>query len=714
MSNLALRGVVSWSLSPTSGQDLGKGWGQVHSVWEKPVQYLKGVGPQRARLLSRLGVKSVGDLLYHIPRRYEDRTLSQPVKAYKEGETATAEGEVVAVQETRARSGIKVLRAALRDKWGIFYAVWFNQPYLKRLLKTGSRLTVTGKVRHGFGAPEIQVAEFEAGEGEDGLSTGRIVPIYPLTEKLSQRVLRTVVFSTLQNELPALPEILPPDVLREHGFCDRARALTAAHFPESATQAEEGRRRLVFEEFFLLQVALLRRRQMVVSAEKHHRYAPDGPKVLALKRSLPFTLTPAQERAWVEIARDMEKPQPMHRLLQGDVGSGKTVVAALALAKAVENGLQGALMAPTEILAEQHYLNLRSALAPVGVSVTLLTGSLKKEERTSRLKAAAAGEAAVVIGTHALIQEEVTFHRLGLTVVDEQHRFGVRQRGLLRAKGDYPDVLVMTATPIPRTLAMTLYGDLDLTVIDTLPPGRQTVKSVWLKPAELDRVYRFVRTEVEKGRQAYFVCPLIEESEQLSAQAAVNLAEELKGIFSEFEVAVLHGRLKLEEKEKIMSSFRRNEINILVSTTVIEVGVDVPNATVMIVYDADRFGLAQLHQLRGRVGRGEHPAYCILIAHKTTPEAAARLKALTTLSDGFALAEEDMRIRGPGEFFGTRQSGLPELKVANILRDHTLLELARSEAQRFLEADPHLTSAVGQTIKDEIGLRFENLKDPVD
>lgn len=683
------------------------------SIWQKPVQYVKGVGPQRALLLSRLGVKSVGDLLYHLPRRYEDRRVCRPVRAYKDGEVATVEGEVVTVQETTARSGIKVLRAALRDRWGFFYAVWFNQPYLKRLLKAGSRLTVTGKVRHGFGVAEIQVAEFETGEGEDGLSTGRIVPIYPLTEKLSQRVLRTVVFTALKNEAQALPEVLPPDLLRERGFYGRGKALAAAHFPESMDEAEEGRRRLVFEELFLLQVALLRRRQKIISAEKHHRYAPDGPKVSALRSSLPFTLTPAQERAWGEISRDMEQPQPMHRLLQGDVGSGKTVVAALALAKAVENGLQGALMAPTEILAEQHYLTLRSLLEPAGISVTLLTGSLKKEERLLRLKAAASGEAAVVVGTHALIQEGVAFERLGLAVVDEQHRFGVRQRGLLRAKGACPDVLVMTATPIPRTLALTLYGDLDLTVIDGLPPGRQAVKSVWLKPAELGRVYRFVRAEVEKGRQAYFVCPLIEESEQLSAQAAVDLAAELKEIFPEFAVAVLHGRLKLEEKEKIMSAFRQNKINILVSTTVIEVGVDVPNATVMVVYDADRFGLAQLHQLRGRVGRGGHAAYCILVAGRTTPEASARLKALTTLSDGFALAEEDLQIRGPGEFFGTRQSGLPELKVANILRDHGVLELARVEAERFLNADPHFASALGRKIKDEISLRFEKLKDLV-
>ncbi|WP_334110113.1 ATP-dependent DNA helicase RecG [Thermodesulfitimonas autotrophica] len=683
---------------------------KVASIWEKPAQYLKGVGPQRARLLARLGIHSVGDLLYHLPRRYEDRTLCRPVKTYGEGETATAEGEVVAVQETRARSGMSVLRVALRDRWGIFYAVWFNQPYVKKVAKVGARLTVTGKVKYGFGVPEIQVAEFEAGEGDEGLSTGRIVPVYPLTEKLSQRMLRTVIFNTLKAEAASCPEILPPDLLASHGLLERGRALCAVHFPESLAEAEEARRRLVFEELFLLQVALLRHRQRVLAVEKEHRCGADGPKVRALREHLPFTLTPAQERAWREIARDMESRYPMQRLLQGDVGSGKTVVAALALAKAAENGLQGALMAPTEILAEQHYLNLRELYAAVGIEAVLLTGSTKKEERLKRLAAVANGEAAVVVGTHALIQEEVSFQRLGLVVIDEQHRFGVRQRGLLQAKGKTPDVLVMTATPIPRTLALTLYGDLDLTVIDALPPGRQPVKTVWLRPAELGRVYRFVRAEVEKGRQAYFVCPLIEESEQLAAQAASKLARELEEIFPAFRIGLLHGRLKLEERDKVMAAFRRNEVQLLVTTTVVEVGVDVPNATVMVILDADRFGLAQLHQLRGRVGRGAHASYCILIAARTTPEAAARLKALTTLADGFALAEEDLRLRGPGEFFGTRQSGLPELKVANILRDHALLELARTEAARYLERDPDLVSPTGQVIKAELEVRFANIK----
>jgi ATP-dependent DNA helicase RecG len=619
---------------------------------------------------------------------------------------------VAAVQQTRARSGITVLRAALRGRWGLFYAVWFNQPYLTRVLKAGSRLTVTGKVRHGPYAPEIQVTEFETGEGEEGLNSGRIVPIYPLTDKLSQRILRGIVFQAL-SEAAALPEILPPRMLEEYGLRERHGVLAALHFPESMAEAERARRRLVFEELFLLQLAILRRRQKVVAQEKSHRYSVDGVKVTALQKSLPFALTREQEKAWREISADMTNARPMQRLLQGDVGAGKTVVAALALAKAAENGLQAALMAPTEILAEQHYLSLKSLLRSADIKAALLTGGLKKERRLLTLEAIVSGEVEVVVGTHALIQEGVVFRRLGLTVVDEQHRFGVRQRDLLRAKGDCPDVLIMTATPIPRTLALTLYGDLDLTVIGALPPGRKPVKTVWLKPAEKARLYRLVQSEIKKGRQAYFVCPLIEESEQLSAQAAIKLAEELKPVFPGFNVGLLHGRMKLEEREQVMNAFRDNKINILVATTVVEVGVDVPNATLMAVFDADRFGLAQLHQLRGRVGRSDQASYCVLVAGRTTPEAAARIKALTSLGDGFALAEEDLRLRGPGEFFGTRQSGIPELRIADLLRDHDLLEVTRHEAHRFLMEDPEFTSPFGCRLKAEIAFRFEAPTDSI-
>ncbi|ACX51300.1 ATP-dependent DNA helicase RecG [Ammonifex degensii KC4] len=680
------------------------------TIWERPVQYLKGVGPQRARWLSRLGINTVGDLLYHLPRRYEDRTFSRPLQTLVDGETVTARGEVLTVEESTARSGLKIIRAALRHPEGTFYAVWFNQTYLTQILKPGVKVTVTGKVRRLLGFIEIQVADFEIGEDEEGINSGRIVPIYPSTEKLPQRTLRSLIFRALEENAAELPELLPPHLLRQ-GFFTRAQALREVHFPSTLEKAEEARKRLVLEELFLLQLALGQRRRHLASAQKPYPCRPDGPLVQQFLASLPFTLTPAQERAWREISRDMESPRPMHRLLQGDVGAGKTVVAALALVKAVENGLQGALMAPTEILAEQHFLNLHPLLEKIGIKVGLLTGNLKKELRWRQIAAIARGDIDVVIGTHTLIQEEVSFHRLGLVVIDEQHRFGVRQRTILRRKGEAPDVLVMTATPIPRTLALTLYGDLDLSVIDSLPPGRQPVKTIWIKPSALPRVYNFIRQEAAQGNQAFFVCPLIEESEELNAQAASKLAEELKKFFPEFQIGLLHGRLKLEEKERVMAAFRSGEIKLLVTTSVVEVGVDVPNATVMVIYDADRFGLAQLHQLRGRVGRSDKPSYCILVADKVTPEAQARLKAFTNLRDGFALAEEDLRIRGPGEFFGTRQSGLPELKVADLLRDHQLLPLAREEAWRFLEKDPSLSSPLGRILRQEIALRFAAFRD---
>ncbi|RDV84482.1 ATP-dependent DNA helicase RecG [Ammonifex thiophilus] len=680
------------------------------TIWERPVQYLKGVGPQRARWLSRLGINTVGDLLYHLPRRYEDRTFSRPLQTLADGETVTVRGEVLTAEESTTRSGLKIIRAALRHPEGTFYALWFNQTYLTQILKPRVKITVTGKVRRLLGLVEIQVTDFEIGEDEEGINSGRIVPVYPSTEKLPQRTLRSLIFRALEENAAELPELLPPHLLRQ-GFLTRAQALREVHFPSTLERAEEARKRLVLEELFLLQLALGQRRRHLSAARKPQPCAPDGPLVQQFLASLPFSLTPAQKRAWREIARDMESPRPMHRLLQGDVGAGKTVVAALALVKAVENGKQAALMAPTEILAEQHYLNLHPLLEKIGVKVGLLTGNLKKEVRWRQIAAIARGDIDIVIGTHALIQEEVNFHRLGLVVIDEQHRFGVRQRTVLRQKGEAPDVLVMTATPIPRTLALTLYGDLDLSVIDSLPPGRQPVKTVWIKPSALPRVYNFIRQEAAQGNQAFFVCPLIEESEELNAQAASKLAEELKKFFPDFPIGLLHGRLKLEEKERVMAAFRSGEIKLLVTTSVVEVGVDVPNATVMVIYDADRFGLAQLHQLRGRVGRSDKPSYCILVADKVTPEAQARLKAFTNLRDGFALAEEDLRIRGPGEFFGTRQSGLPELKVADLLRDHQLLPLAREEAGRFLEKDPSLSSPLGRVLRQEIAHRFAAFRD---
>ncbi|MGO0123358.1 ATP-dependent DNA helicase RecG [Desulfothermobacter acidiphilus] len=682
------------------------------SIWESPVQYLKGVGPQRARWLARLGIKTVGDLLYHLPRRYENRSCDRPLFTLAEGDTATLKGVVLLAEEITARTGLKLVRATLEHPEGTFCAVWFNQTYLTRMLKPGTQITVTGKVKRVLGTVEIQVADFSLGEEPTPAGGERWIPIYPLTEKLSQRSLRTVILRALEENANQLPELLPLSLL-ERGFPPRSRALREVHFPSDPEQAAQARERLALEELFLLQLALAQRRRRVIRQRKPRPCRPDGELVRKFMENLPFELTPAQQRVWREITQDMESPFPMHRLLQGDVGAGKTVVAALALVKAVENGKQAALMAPTEVLAEQHYLNLYPLLEKIGIKVGLLTGNRKKEARQQLLMDLAQGELDVIIGTHALIQEKVRFHCLGLVVVDEQHRFGVRQRTTLRSKGQSPDVLVMTATPIPRTLALTLYGDLDLSVIDTLPPGRQAVQTIWVKPGTLPRLYHFIRQEAEKGNQAFFICPLIEESEQLAAQAASKLAEELRQYFPSAAIGLLHGRLKLEEKERVMAAFRQGTIRFLVSTTVVEVGVDVPNATVMVIYDADRFGLAQLHQLRGRVGRSSKPSYCILVADKVNPEARARLQAFINLRDGFALAEEDLRLRGPGEFFGLRQSGLPELKVADLLRDHRLLLVAREAAQQFLENDPNLSSNLGKELRQELAQRFAAFKDLV-
>lgn len=438
------------------------------------------------------------------------------------------------------------------------------------------------------------------------------------------------------------------------------------------------------------------------------QHRPDGPLMQRFRQYLPFTLTPAQEKVIAQIFRDMESEKPMNRLLQGDVGSGKTVVAAAALVKTVDSGYQGAMMAPTEILAEQHYLTLQEFFWPLGIKVALLTGSLSRREKENYLRGLKSGEYDIAIGTHALIQDEVEFARLGLVVIDEQHRFGVHQRARLRNKGYNPDVLVMTATPIPRTLALTVYGDLDLSVIDQLPPGRKEVKTYWVTPAQRGKVYKFLRQQLEAGRQAYLVCPLIEESEKLEVEAATRKVKEVEAVFGDFRVGLLHGRMKAEEKEEIMQRFRAGEVDILVATTVIEVGVNVPNATVMIIEDADRFGLAQLHQLRGRVGRGEHQSYCIMIADPKTDEGRARMQVMTATSNGFVIAEEDLKIRGPGELMGTRQSGLPDLKIADLIRDAGLLETAKKAAEELLERDPELSAPEHRLLREAVLEKFKD------
>jgi len=673
-----------------------------------PVQYLKGVGPARAAALARLGVSTVGDLLVHLPRRHEDRSRLTPLRDLAHGSETTVQATVAAVSQFRPRRGLVVVKAALLDDSGIAYAVWFNQPYLKQQLRRGMRALFFGRVERRGGEITLQSPEFEPvdGSAEETWHTGRLVPIYPATEGLSQRVLRTLVRTALTLHAAEAEDILPQELLAARGLPPLPQALWAVHFPERVEAQQAARRRLAFEELLVLQLGLALRRRQTARLARPFQYAP-GTLVDRFIAALPFPLTAAQQRAIAEIIAEMRGPHPLSRLLQGDVGSGKTVVAVAAMLLCVQGGRQAALMAPTEILAEQHYLTVRRLVGDLGVRVALLTGGRSAAQRAQVRQAVQSGQVDLVVGTHALIEDEVTFARLGLVVVDEQHKFGVLQRARLRRKGFAPDVLVMTATPIPRTLALTLYGDLDVTVLDELPPGRRPVATYWRQAAARPKVYAFVRQQIAEGRQAYVVCPLIEDSEKLQAKAAAQLAEELsREFFPGLTVGLLHGRMPAEEKDRVMDALRRGEIHVLVATTVIEVGIDVPNASVMVIEDADRFGLAQLHQLRGRVGRGSHRSYCILIASPTTEEGRRRMEVMVATTDGFRIAQEDLRLRGPGELLGTRQHGLPDLRVADLQVDLPLIEEAREVAAEIVRRDPGLRAPEHAGLREAVRERF--------
>ncbi|MBI2160797.1 MAG: ATP-dependent DNA helicase RecG [Candidatus Rokubacteria bacterium] len=667
-----------------------------------PLQYIKGVGPRRAEQLGRKGLATVEDALFSVPLRHEDRTRLTPFCSLQPGQVSTCSGTIVGVSPPppgRSRAPFSVL---LRDASGYATASWFGGGYLARVFKRGQQLVLHGKVARYKGAIVIQQPDYEIVESgeDDRLHTGRLVPVYSLTEGLPQRALRSLMWRLVDAFAREVPEILPEVVRARRRLVTLAQALHDFHFPATDAGLAAARRRLAFDDFLLLQLGLAILRSRATRA-RGIALNPRGELVGRLRAALPYSLTAAQERVWDEIRRDMAAPFPMHRLLQGDVGSGKTIVAALAVLTAVEAGYQAAVMAPTEILAEQHLMTFRQFLEPLGVAVSLLTSSLAPRERTARRAALAAGEIPCVVGTHALVQEGVEFRRLGLAVVDEQHRFGVEQRARLREKGDNPHLLVMTATPIPRTLALTLYGDLEVSVIDELPPGRRPIATHARTEAKRRAIYTFLRDQIAQGRQAYVVYPLVEESEALDLKAATDMARHLaEDVFPDLTIGLMHGRLGFEEKDTIMRRFKGGEIHILVSTTVIEVGIDVPNASVMLVEHAERFGLSQLHQLRGRVGRGPWKSYCILLTSgRLTEEAQRRIDAMTATHDGFKIAEVDLELRGPGEFFGTRQSGLPEFRTADLLRDGKILEEARQEAVAIVSRDPELRDPAHRALR---------------
>lgn len=696
--------------------------GDIDRYLDSAITSIKGISSSLASKFGKLGVITVRQFLYFFPLRHIDYSQRRLISELEEGMEQTI---VAIVWEAAAKTTSyrkRMTEAIVGDESGNIRVIWFNQPYLAKKLTPNSRVVISGKVSEFRNRKVFQSPEWEPLDSDDLIHTGRLVPVYPLTAGLSPRVVRKLVKGNLDCWLPELPDFLPEGIRKRAGLLPLSEAIGQAHYPDSEHAKAQARKRLAFDELFLIQLGVLSKKRDW-QEETGNAFDADSGCLEPFFNSLPFTLTTAQKRTFAEIREDLGKSKPMSRLLQGEVGSGKTVVATAALLLAAANGYQAALMAPTEILAEQHFESIcgllsrasgeagngrpyssYTSLLPHPIGVGLLTSGLRESSRQKVQEGIISGEINLVIGTHALIQKGVEFQHLGLCVVDEQHRFGVMQRLELRSKGSSPHVLVMSATPIPRTLALTLYGDLDLSVLDELPPGRVEIKTKWISPRQRQSAYDFIRKQIITGRQAFIICPLIEESEAIEAKAATTEYERLsRVVFPELRLGLLHGRLSSAEKDAVMRRFRSGELDILVSTPVVEVGVDIPNATVMLIEGADRFGMSQLHQFRGRVGRGEHQSYCLLLAETPSAEARERLSLLQRTQNGFDLAEEDLRLRGPGEFFGTRQSGLPDLKMAS-LSDVELLELARREAIRLFNADPYFQQPEHRLLDREVNL----------
>ncbi|RKP55637.1 ATP-dependent DNA helicase RecG [Cohnella endophytica] len=679
-------------------------------LFQLPLTKIQGVGPQKAEELHALGILSVGHLIEYYPFRYEDYRI-RDISEVKDGERITVQGTIASMPYLQRYGGKSRLISRVTVGSTLVTAVWFNRTFLKDQLTIGREITLTGKWdqrrRH------LTVADSEFPD-RGAAKTGTLQPVYSVGGSITQSTIRKLIERAMTQFGEHIPEILPEELLQRHALIPRREAIARIHHPENTREGQEARRRMVYEELFLFQLKLQAYRAM-------HMKQPDGivhpvnnDEIRQFVGALPFELTNSQKQVINEILHDMKQPFAMNRLLQGDVGAGKTVVAAVSLYATIRAGHQGAIMVPTEILAEQHARSLGKLFEPYGIQVGLLTGSLTDRKRRDLIASLQMGLLDIVVGTHALIQEDVFFRSLGLVVMDEQHRFGVNQRSILRRKGMNPDVLTMTATPIPRTLAITVFGDMDVSTIRERPKGRKPIKTYSVKHGMMDRVLGFIRKEAEQGRQTFFICPLIEESEKLDVQNAIDLHVQLTQALPDMTIGLLHGRMSAAEKEATMALFAAGETTVLVSTTVIEVGVDVPNATLMIVMDADRFGLSQLHQLRGRVGRGEHQSYCILIADPKSENGQERMRAMTDTDDGFEISRRDLEIRGPGEFFGTKQSGMPEFRLANLLNDFEVLEQARDDAAELTASEPFWSSQQYAGLRDFLAREAKQHAEPLD
>lgn len=671
----------------------------------KDVKYIKGVGPERVKSLNKLGIYTLEDLITYYPRTYEDRSKVKKMDELENGEEGLIEAICVSrISEIRIRKNMTIYKLIVRDETATCEITWFNMPYLKTKFKIGNRYKFFGKVKRTASKIEMNSPIFE--EAENSINTGKIIPIYPSIYELTQNTLKNIMNNGIKMVYGNLGETLPEYLLKEYNLIDINKAIKNIHFPENFEEYNKARQRLVFEELLILQLALLKLKNSYAVDETGIAFNKNV-HISDVINTLPFKLTRAQTKVLEEIDSDMESAKPMNRLLQGDVGCGKTAVSIIASYKAVKSGYQVAIMAPTAILAKQHLENFRKMLGQFNINCELLVSGLTKKQKEDILERLKAGEIDILIGTHALLEDNVEFKKLGFVVTDEQHRFGVRQRAKISSKGTNPDVLVMTATPIPRTLALILYGDLDISIINELPPNRQKIDTFAVTQNMEDRVNNFIKTQINEGRQAYIVCPLVEENEEIEAKSVLELAEKYKNqTFKEYKVEYMHGKLKPAEKDAIMEDFKNGEIDILISTTVIEVGVDVPNANIMIIENAERFGLATLHQLRGRVGRGKYKSYCILKYKGKSDVIKQRMEIMTKTNDGFVVSEKDLELRGSGEFFGTKQHGIPEFKIANLFEDIETLKSVQSVAIKIIEEDSKLESEKNARLKKQVNNKF--------